>query len=102
MLTESEIIAKLRDYAEIFKTHIRNKNYHGAKVAYDRARSVAVFMELDQNTMGMLFGIRGERGATLHEGLFPEADVIKAYGECVRRGQTFENEPYRPIKKHSA
>lgn len=102
MLDNNQIIPKLHDLSELFKTHIKNKQFPEAKYCYDEAVTVAVFMELDEEEKIMLFGERGERGVLIAEGLFPEKEVQKAYIECIKRGQTYENKEFEPLQRNSA
>lgn len=102
MLDPKQTMDKLYNYAELFKAHMRNKNYSGAKACYDTARTVAVFMELEAEQKDQLFGIRGERGIYILEGLFNETLVQKAYEECIKKGDTYENKKYEPLQRNSA
>ncbi len=77
MLNEKEVMKKLRDLALQFRQHVRNKQWGMAKYCYEKARDVAVLVELDSRDMEELFGERGERGVILKRGEFPEEDVIK-------------------------
>ncbi|MDE6661989.1 MAG: hypothetical protein K2K46_01475 [Lachnospiraceae bacterium] len=88
MLKEKELLDKLYDLPERFRVHMGNKDYPRAKSCYDTARTIAVFMELDEERQKELFGVRGERGVILRTGLFPEASVQKAYRECIKSNQT--------------
>lgn len=85
MLESREIEKKLYDMAAIFKVHMRAKRYSQAKYVYDRARDLAVSVELEEEKRAELFGRRGERGVILREGLFNEELVQKAFLEtCVK------------------
>lgn len=103
MLEGKEILDKLCLLAGEFSVHMRNREYYRAKHCYDTAVTVAVFLEMEEETKMELFGERGERGAVVRKGLFPEDQVIKAYGECIKRSQTREYGQYRPPgQKNSA
>lgn len=100
MLAEKEVKEKLQMYADKFKTHFRNKEYHRAKRLYDSAVTVSVFLEMEEEFNKELFGERGERGAVIKQGQFREEDVIKTYEECIKEGKTSEKDDYRKyIKK---
>lgn len=102
MLDQKRIMDKLFELPDLFKIHMRNKAYSQAKACYDRARTVAVFLELDEEDMNRLFGKRGDRCVYIVEGLFNEDQVQKAYLECIKRGDTYENKRYEPIQRNSA
>lgn len=93
---------KLYELPDMFKAYMKNRQYSQAKACYDRAVTIAVFMELEEKKKTELFGKRGERGVILTEGLFPEKEVIKAYEECIKRGQTREDKKYEPLQRNSA
>ncbi|MCM1264483.1 MAG: hypothetical protein NC313_17360 [Butyrivibrio sp.] len=97
MLNTKEIIDKLYVLPEQFHRDMQEKNYIGAKHCYDTAREVAVFLNLDAGMMLELFGERGERGAVIRKGLFPEEQVQKAYLECIKINATNENKRYPGI-----
>lgn len=99
MLEGKMIMDKLYMLADEFKVHMKNKKYYQAKSCYDTAVKVAVFLELEEGTKQELFGERGERGVILKKGMFPEEQVVKAYGECVKRNQTREHQKYTPLRK---
>lgn len=89
---------KLWELAASFRTYMYQKKWSQAKHCYEIARNVAVFMELPEVEMVKLFGSREEPDKPI-EGLFPEEEVQKAYWECIKRNQTYENRRYEPIKK---
>lgn len=99
MLDGKEIIEKLYLLAGEFNVHMQNKEYARAKYCYDTAANAAVFCEVESKYIDELFGIRGERGEIIKSGLFPEEKVIRAYGECIKRHQTYEIKQYEPIKR---
>lgn len=98
MLEGKALMDKLHEQPDIFKVHMRNREYSCAKACYDTVRDVLVFLEADGKTMQDFFGERGERGVTLKEGLFRESEVQKAYYECIRKGDTYENKRYEPLQ----
>lgn len=98
MLEGKALADKLYEQPELFNLHMRNRQYSRAKACYDTARNVLVFLEADEGRMEEFFGRRGERGAVLKEGLFNEEQVQKAYYECIRKGDTYENKRYEPLQ----
>lgn len=98
MLEGKALMDKLYVQTAMFKVHMRNKQYSEAKACYDTVRSVLVFLEADEGRMQEFFGQRGERGVFLKEGLFDEEQVQKAYYECIRKGDTYENKRYEALQ----
>ena len=97
MLTAEQIREKIFRSAEEFKQHYRQKQWSRAKHAYDRASAMAVFMELPESDLAVLFGNRAYREddrESVEKGLFDEELVIRAYDECCRMNRTFEMKPY--------
>jgi len=88
--TEYEIRQALRQLPEEFKLYYKNKDYGRAKRCYDTARTVALFIELDETEMAELFG---DRELEI-EGRFKEVYVQKAYLECIKAHQSSEVKPY--------
>lgn len=99
MLDSAALIEKLYELPQIFNVSMMNKDYPSAKRCYDTARTVALFMNLDEERMRELFGERGERGAIIQAGLFSEEKVQKAYLECIKKDMTYENQKYMGIPK---
>lgn len=102
MLNEKQLMQKLYELPSMFRVFMKQKDYPRAKACYEKARTVALFMELDETKLRELFGERGERGAIIQQGLFPEESVQKAYWECIKLNQTRENSAYIPLQKNSA
>lgn len=102
MLENNQVFPKLCGLSETFKTHMKNKQYPQAKYCYDQAVTIAVFMKLSEKEKITLFGERGERGEIIVEGLFPEKEVQKAYIECIKRGQAYEDKKYEPLQRNGA
>ena len=96
MLTAEQIREKIFARAEDFKRYFREKKWPQAKYAYDSASHMAVFMELPESDMAVLFGNRPYKNddEPIERGLFDEELVSRAYGECIRANQTFEVKPY--------
>lgn len=78
MLTEKETIQKLHGEAADFRALVKQRQYSQAMHRYRTALNVAVFMELSREELDKLFGIRGEKGAIIQKGAFPEDMVLKA------------------------
>lgn len=101
MLGEKEVFKGLEELSDVFKQHVRYKQWEQAKYCYEKATNVAVFLRLEEKKMRELFGERGDRGEVISEGLFPEEMVQKVYLECsVKRKQEFEARQYRPLQKN--
>lgn len=92
MLDSKGIEQKLHHLAAVFNAHMRQKRYTQAKYCYDKARLLAVEVELEPEKKEELFGIRGTRGMIVKEGLFREELVQKSYLEtCIKAKQNPEN-----------
>lgn len=85
MLKSEDIRKKVYHQAEMFSHYIRRKEYARAKAAYDTARKVAVFCEMEEADMKELFGDRPYIGENEEAGagMFKEEDVQKAYLESL-------------------
>ena len=96
MLTAEQIRGKIFARAEDFKQYLREKKWPQAKYAYDSASRMAVFMELPESDMAILFGNRPYKDDNdpIQRGLFDEESVQKAYDECIKANRTFEVQPY--------
>lgn len=96
MLKTEEIRKKVYLQADMFRHYYRNKEYARAKAAYDTARTVSVFCEMEETDMKALFGDRPYIGEDekAKEGAFKEEEVQKAYMECIRQNKTYENKAY--------
>ena len=88
MLDEIAIRQKLYDLAAVFNVHMEAKRYHQAKRCYDTARLIVVFNSFDEKEKELLFGVRGNNGEIIIDGLFQEKLVQKAYYEtCIKAKQ---------------
>lgn len=94
MIDNKAFMDKLYKLPETFLYKMKSKDYSEAKACYDTARTVAVFAELDETVKTELFGERGEHGVIIKRGLFPEEQVQRAYLECIKRNETYENKKY--------
>lgn len=97
MLSSEALLEKLYELPRMFALNMSDKDYPRAKHCYDTARTVALFLNLDEEHMKELFGERGECGVSIRTGLFPEEKVQKAYFECVRKDMTHEKKRYQGI-----
>ncbi len=96
MLTgREEIIRQLCFLSDEFRVHMRNRQWHRAKAAYDTARTVSSFLQLDTEDRIRLFGSRSyaddHDDGPQTEGLFPEQSVLYAYEQVIR---SREQDPY--------
>lgn len=103
MLNEKQAKNKLYECAERFGQLCRNKDWPAAKFTYFRAKTVAVFMELQEEDMIELFGNRAYKAdhEELKDGLFPEAMVERASWECIRQNTTYDELHLRPAEAGS-
>lgn len=83
MLEGKQLMDKLYCQADLFRVHMRNRQYPEAKACYDRTRDALVFLEADEQTRKEFFGERGERGACISRGLFDEGQVQLAYEKVI-------------------
>lgn len=91
MLTEKEIRDKLfEQYPTMFRQSMSAKNYNRAKSIVDTVRKVALFIQLPEEDMDKLFGVREEKGAVVQIGLYPE-ELILQCEDKVRRMKYREN-----------
>jgi hypothetical protein len=94
MLTEDKLVKKLHRTAEQFRDAVREKKYDRAKALYNDALAVAVYVELDAEKRGELFGqysdIPDDQEAP--QGLFLRDDVSKVDLECcIQRNRAYED-----------
>lgn len=97
MLTAEQIREKIFCSAEDFKRYCQAKQWSRAKGIYDRASAMAVFMELPESDLAVLFGNRAYREddrEPVEKGMFDEELVIRAYDECIKQNRTYEVKPY--------
>ena len=85
MLNEKQIEKKLFEQAEMFRHHMRRKDYLSAALCVDWAAKVALFVELDEKSKTELFGSREDPDNPV-EGLIRESDYLKACEWCIFRG----------------
>ena len=86
MLTSDEILEKLYKGASGFCTDVRMRRYSKAAYAYEAARNIALFMELDEDQLTVLFGSR--QGEEPVIGLYEEDLALRAQEQCIIHSQT--------------
>lgn len=101
MLNVEEIRQKLFELPDLFVVHYRNKEYAQAKGCYETARTVALFVRLDEKEMDELFGSRQSESKQV-EGMFNEELVQRAYLECIKANQTYERKAYPGAPRKTA
>lgn len=92
--TEYEILHMLYELPEKFKVNYAAKRWAAAKNAYDAARTMSVYLQLDQKHRETLFGNRAYAAEyeEIKDGLFPEKMVSDVYLQCIKTNQTREYE----------
>lgn len=89
---------RLFELPDIFNNYYWNKEYYKAKSTYDTARTVALFIRLDEDDMLLLFGERDKDKVV--KGLFDEELVQNAYWDCIKKNHTNENRNYPGIPNY--
>lgn len=92
MIDERRVMQKLEEEAAKFQNHMQAKRYQQAKYSFDRARTVAVFNELEEEKQDYLFGKMAERGEIIQDGLFKIQQVSKVYAECCVKAKALPND----------
>ena len=87
MLTQQEIIEKMYEMPERFNQAMREGNYENAYRIYNNAITISVFVDLPEEDRKKLFGNKPyiEDWEEIIDGLFKEADVLKAGDAWIRR-----------------
>lgn len=101
MRSSEDIRQALFDLPELFLVHFRKKEYAQAKDCYDTARTVALFVKLEEKDMDKLFGNRQDESNPV-EGAFNEDLVQKAYLECIKANRTYERKAYPGAPRKTA
>lgn len=81
---EADVLDKLCSLGEKFNELYANKEYTRAMFAYHTASAVAVFMEMDTDTINFFFGTANTED-TDEKGLFDRDKVHRAHWECIRQ-----------------
>ena len=92
MIDERRVMQKLEEEAAKFQNHMQAKRYQQAKYSFDTARTVAVFIELEEEKQDYLFGKKAERGEIVQDGLFKIQQVSKVYAECCVKAKALPND----------
>lgn len=95
MLTDTDLVKKLKLQADIFGHHFRRKEYIQAYMTREIAGTVALFVEAPEELRTELFGDRQPDEPI--EGLFNEEKYIKAGFECIRRGFDMQRMTYEDV-----
>lgn len=78
MLSDKEILRKLYEQPDIFRSQYYTKKYNAAVMTEFISHVVATFIELEDDKMIELFGTRQDENGEEVIGLFPEEQVIEA------------------------
>lgn len=101
MLTEKQMEAKLRKYAETFNQNVRDKEWDKAHNVYNITLETAVMAEMSEEFLKELFGdydSADEDGNALDDGLIRRAAVEKVNTECcIRRNMAYEDRECRKL-----
>jgi hypothetical protein len=95
MLTDTDLVKKLKLQADIFGHHYSRKEYIQAKMTREIAGTVALFVEAPEDLRIELFGDRQPDEPI--EGLFNEEKCIKAGFECIKRGFDMQDMTYEDV-----
>lgn len=99
MLNERQIEKKLFEQAEMFRHHMRRKDYLSAALCVDWAADVALFIGLDEDSKTELFGSREDPDNPI-EGLIREEEYMKACHWCIfKGGYEHSRHTYQNIRK---
>ena len=98
MMDEQQTVDKLKETAEDFMAAVEDKDYMRAKALYNKALTVATFMQIPKDAMSELFGqsagIADDEEAP--DGLFQRAAVSRVDLECcIKRNQTNKDKDSR-------
>lgn len=97
MLNEKEIVNKLYEQADLFRHHMRRKDYLSAALCVDWAGMVALFVELDDDRKAELFGDRQPEEPV--KGLIDEEQYLKACEWCIFHGYEISRHTYQNVQK---
>lgn len=92
MLTEEEVITKLREYGQRFNQLVKRKEWGKAHNIYNIAMETAVFVDIPEKAMEELFGSYDREGYPEDNGLFGRNVVMRVDEECcIRRNMTYQD-----------
>lgn len=113
MLTTEQIRERILELPFSFNNHYRNalslpkghperiRYFQMAKIVYNDAVTLSVFVDLPKQDRIRLFGNRSykEDYEELEDGLFHEEAVDRVYLECILAKKTEDEKDYRRVKK---
>ena len=96
MKTEQYYMDKLLKMGDEFTKAVIRKDWFQAKYLYDKASTVAVFLEAPQEVREKLFGRYNEERDEKEQGAFDDRSIAKAMREClIKNNLGFECMVYR-------
>lgn len=96
MKTEQYYMDKLLKMGDAFTKAVIRKDWFQAKYLYDKASTVAVFLEAPQEIREKLFGRYNEERDEKEQGAFDDRSVAKVMKEClIKNNLGFECMVYR-------
>lgn len=98
MLTEAAMERKLREYAEAFSRHVKEKEWGKAHNIYNMVLITAVMAEMSEEFRAELFGSYDSEDYPVDDGLIRRSDVSRVDIEsCIRRNMAYEDMECRKI-----
>ena len=96
MKTEQYYMDKLLKMGDEFTKAVIRKDWFQAKYLYDKASTVAVFLEAPQEVREKLFGRYNEERDEKEQGAFDDRSIAKVMREClIKNNLGFECMVYR-------
>ena len=96
MKTEQYYMGKLLKMGDEFTKAVIRKDWFQAKYLYDKASTVAVFLEAPQEVREKLFGRYNEERDEKEQGAFDDRSIAKVMREClIKNNLGFECMVYR-------
>lgn len=96
MKTEQYYMDKLLKMGDEFTKAVIRKDWFQAKYLYDKASTVAVFLEAPQKVREKLFGRYNEERDEKEQGAFDDRSIAKVMREClIKNNLGFECMVYR-------
>ena len=96
MKTEQYYMDKLLKMGDEFTKAVIRKDWFQAKYLYDKASTVAVFLEAPQEVREKLFGRYNEERGEKEQGAFDDRSIAKVMREClIKNNLGFECMVYR-------
>lgn len=98
MLTEAAMERKLREYAEKFNRHVKEREWGKAHNIYNMVLTAAVMAEASEKFKEELFGSYDVEDHQQDDGLIRRSDVQRVNAECcIRRNMAYEDMECRKI-----